>query len=166
MIASLKWVKRNIAAFGGDPDNVTIFGQSGGGLKVAALIASPLAKGLFHRAIIQSGGRAFEPKSLKVMEKFGEKFFTRLGVDKEKDPLAAARALPWEKIIEIEQAFNVELGHEYVFMGPWNLLEDGWFMPGTIPAIFQTGKRNQVPFLMVANMGELTGPGLRHCGQA
>ena len=53
MIASLEWVRKNIAAFGGDPDNVTIFGQSGGGLKVAALMASPLARGLFHRAIIQ-----------------------------------------------------------------------------------------------------------------
>lgn len=57
LIASLEWVKRNIAAFGGDPDNVTIFGQSGGGLKVAALLASPLAGGLFHRAIVQSGER-------------------------------------------------------------------------------------------------------------
>ena len=160
LIASLKWVKRNIAAFGGDPDNVTIFGQSGGGLKVAALIASPLAKGLFQRAIIQSGGRVFEPPALQAIEKFGERFFTRLQVDKAKDPLAAARALPWEKIVEMEQAFNVELGPQYEFMGPWNLTEDGWLMPGSIPHLFQTGQRNQVPFIVFADMGELTGPGL------
>jgi para-nitrobenzyl esterase len=54
-VASLEWVRRNIAAFGGDPDNVTIFGQSAGGMAVGALLASPLAAGLFHRAIIQSG---------------------------------------------------------------------------------------------------------------
>ncbi len=55
MVASLKWVRDNIAAFGGDPGNVTIFGESGGGAKVSTLLAMPGAKGLFHRAIIQSG---------------------------------------------------------------------------------------------------------------
>jgi para-nitrobenzyl esterase len=55
MIAALRWVRDNIAAFGGDPGNVTIFGESGGGGKVSALLVMPLAKGLFHRAVIQSG---------------------------------------------------------------------------------------------------------------
>jgi para-nitrobenzyl esterase len=55
MVASLEWVRDNIAAFGGDPGNVTIFGESGGGAKVSTLLAMPRAKGLFHRAIIQSG---------------------------------------------------------------------------------------------------------------
>lgn len=55
MVAALEWVRDNIAAFGGDPGNVTVFGESGGGAKVAVLLAMPLAKGLFHRAIIQSG---------------------------------------------------------------------------------------------------------------
>jgi para-nitrobenzyl esterase len=160
LIASLKWVKRNIAAFGGDPDNVTIFGESGGGLKVLSLMASPLAKGLFHRAIVESGGRTFEPPKLKVLEKFGEKLFVKLGIDKDKDPLASARAISCEKLIEIEQALNVELGPEYVFMGPWDMTEDGWFMPDSLFNIFQAGKRNEVPYLMVSNMGELTGPGL------
>jgi para-nitrobenzyl esterase len=160
MIASLQWVKRNIAAFGGDPDNVTIFGQSGGGLKVAALMASPLAKGLFQRAVIQSGGRKFDPISLKELEKYGERFFARLGVDKKKDCLAAARTIPWEKLTEVEQAFNVELGKEYEFMGPWGLNRDGWFMPESIFKMFETGKRNLVPYITLSDMGELTGPGL------
>ena len=56
MIESLRWVKNNIEAFGGDPNNVTIFGESAGGFNVVSLLASPLAKGLFHRAIVQSGG--------------------------------------------------------------------------------------------------------------
>jgi len=160
LMDSLKWVKKNIAAFGGDPDNVTIFGQSGGGLKVAALIASPLAKGLFQRAIIQSGGKDFEPTQLKKLEAFGGKFFARLGVDKEKDPLTAARAISWEKIVEVEQALNADLGPEYEFMGPWSIVQDGWFLPDSIFNMFQTCKRNEVPYLVVSDMGELTGPGL------
>jgi para-nitrobenzyl esterase len=55
LIAALRWVHNNIAVFGGDPSNVTVFGASGGGGKVSALLAMPPAKGLFHRAIIQSG---------------------------------------------------------------------------------------------------------------
>ena len=159
MIAALQWVQRNIAAFGGDPNNVTIFGESGGGLKVAALMATPLAKGLFHRAIIESGGRYFDTVSLNEMGKFGEKLFHKLGVDKEKDPLAAVRKLPWETIINLDQELNVEMGPEYMFMGPWQVVHDGWFLPDTLVNMFQTGKRNQVPYLIVANKGELTGPG-------
>ena len=160
LIESLKWVQKNIAAFGGDPANVTIFGQSGGGLKVAALMASPLAKGLFQRAIIQSGGKDFEPTQLKEMEAFGEKFFAKLGVDGERDPLTAARAISWDKIVEVEQALNIDLGSEYEFMGPWSVVQDGWFLPDSIFKMFHAGKRNEVPYLAVSNLGELTGPGL------
>ncbi|MDD5045100.1 MAG: carboxylesterase family protein [Candidatus Omnitrophica bacterium] len=159
MIAALQWVKRNIAAFGGDPNNVTIFGESGGGLKVAALIASPLANGLFHRAIIESGGRYFDSEPLKEMEAFGEKLFHKLGVDKEKDPLAAVRELPWETIINTDQELNMEMGPEYLFMGPWQVVHEGWFLPENLVDMFQNGRRNQVPYIVVANKGELTGPG-------
>ena len=160
MVESLEWVRRNITAFGGDPGNVTIFGQSGGGLKVAALIASPLARGLFHRAVIQSGGKYFEPTSLKDLEKYGEEYFAKLGIHKKQDPLAEARTIPWEKIAEVEQALNVDLGPEFLFMGPWSLVQDGWFMPDSIFNLFRSGKRNQIPYLVTADMGELTGPGL------
>jgi para-nitrobenzyl esterase len=160
LIASLEWVKKNIAAFGGDPDNVTIFGQSGGGAKVIAMMTSPLAKGLFHRAIIQSGGNYIDPVYLEDLEKYGERYFTKLGVDKKKDPLAAARALPWQKIVEAEQALNVDLGREYEFMGPWSQVVDGWFMPDSTVNMFQTGKRAQVPYLVVSDLGEITGPAL------
>jgi len=160
MIAALQWVQRNIAAFGGDPNNVTIFGESGGGLKVATLMASPLANGLFQRAIIESGGRYFDTIPLNEMEAFGEKLFRRLRVDKENDPLAAVRKLPWETIINTDQELNVEIGPEYIFMGPWQVIHEGWVLPDTLVNIFQTGRRNQVPYLMVANKGELTGPGM------
>jgi para-nitrobenzyl esterase len=159
MIAALQWVQRNIAAFGGDPHNVTIFGESGGGLKVAALMATPLAGGLFQRAIIESGGRYFDTVALKDMEKFGDKLFHKLGVDVARDPLAAVRKLPWEMIINSDQELNVEMGQEYLFMGPWQVVHEGWFLPDTLVNLFQTGRRNQVPYLIVANKGELTGPG-------
>ncbi len=159
MIAALQWVQRNIAAFGGDPNNVTIFGESGGGLKVAALMATPLAKGLFHRAVIESGGRYFDTVALQDMEQFGGKLFHKLGVDKAGDPLEAARKLPWETIINTDQELNAEMGPEYLFMGPWQVVHDGWFLPDTLVTMFQTGRRNQVPYLIVANKGELTGPG-------
>jgi para-nitrobenzyl esterase len=159
MIAALQWVQRNIAAFGGDPDNVTIFGESGGGLKVAVLMATPLASGLFHQAIIESGGRVFDTVALNDMEKFGAKLFHKLGVDKEEDPLAAVRKLHWETIINTDQELNIEMGQEFVFMGPWHVVHEGWFLPDTLVNMFQTGRRNQVPYLIVANKGELTGPG-------
>ena len=160
LIASLQWVQKNIAAFGGDPDNVTIFGRSGGGLKVAALMASPLAKGLFHRAIVQSGGRSFEPAKLEEVENYGEQFFAKLGVADRQDPLTAAREVPCERILEAEQAFNVDLGPEYLFMGPWSINEDGWFMPDSILNLFRSGDWNRVPYLLLSDLGELTGPGL------
>jgi len=107
MIAGLKWVKKNISAFGGDPDNITIFGESGGAAKVISLAASPLSKGLFHRFIAESASPDGRP--LKDLEAVGDIFFNRLGVDNAKDPLKAARALPWEKIMETEQLVLKEL---------------------------------------------------------
>jgi len=162
MLAALQWVQKNIAAFGGDPKNVTIFGESGGGAKVANLMASPLAKGLFHRAVCESGTsvRAFSTgKPLKELEAMGEKFFAKLGVDKEKDPLAAARALPWEKIIETDNTLTRELA----MLGPeglWDAGVDGWFLPDTPSNIFKQGKQNTVPLIVCANLGEVTGPGV------
>jgi para-nitrobenzyl esterase len=164
MIASLQWVKRNIAAFGGNPNKVTIFGQSGGCHKVLSLIASPSAKGLFHRAICQSGGTGPAPDTMADMEAYGNDLFAMLGVDKKKDPLAEARSLPWQKIIDIDQTLCVELGKKYgswfAFTGPWNLSIDAHHIPDALPNIFKSGKQNAVPFIMFSTLGELTGPGL------
>jgi para-nitrobenzyl esterase len=163
MIAALNWVKKNIAAFGGDPKNVTILGYSGGSWKVIDLMASPLAKGLFQKAICQSGTPTdtyvVNPKPLKAMEALGERLFAKLGVDKEADPLAAARALSWEKITEADAQLMEEAGGLYAIWGEWDMAIDGWFMPDSPLAIFEAGEQNAVPCIMGGNLGEITGPG-------
>jgi para-nitrobenzyl esterase len=162
MVAALEWVQRNITAFGGDPDNVTIFGESGGGDKVVCMLTSPLSKGLFHRAICQSGGSHADAIPLKEMEEYGSKLFAMLGVDKEVDPLAAARVLPWEKVVEASQAMGKEIDGNAVFGGLWNITTDGWFLPDTPYNILDMCEYNAVPIITCANLGELTGPGLVH----
>lgn len=107
LIAALKWVNKNIAAFGGDPDCVTIFGQSGGGGKTQTMIASPLAKGLFKRAIMQSGGGLtgtyrFTCIGLDEGEKIGEKFFDYMGFK----TLEEARAMPAEELFTKFSEYN------------------------------------------------------------
>ena len=144
-IAALEWVQRNIAAFGGNPDNVTIFGQSGGGTKVAAMLVSPFAEGLFHRAIIQSSG-GFIPTPLDDAEKTGEAYFDELGVDS----LAEARALPWQDLVD---AF-VAMGRRFA---PTYPTDDDVIIPGSPVDIFGSGKQNAVPLIVQACLGELPG---------
>lgn len=162
MIAALKWVKRNISVFGGNPDNVTIFGESGGGAKVSTLMASPLAKGLFHRAICESGtsiGGFSMGQELKVLEELGIKLFAQLGVDGSDNPLKAARALPFEKILEAGEAMMKELQGDRNSIGLDDSAIDGWFLPKSPTELFKSGEYNAVPLITVANLGEITGPG-------
>jgi para-nitrobenzyl esterase len=97
---------------------------------------------------------------LKELETVGEKFCARLGVDKEKDPLKAARAVPWEKIMETEQSLIREL-NATGRGGLWDIAVDGWFMPDMPVDIFKTGKQHWTDYILGANLGELGGgPGL------
>jgi para-nitrobenzyl esterase len=80
LVAALKWVRDNAEAFGGDPSNVTIFGQSGGGYKVRALMGTPAAKGLFHKAIVQSGSRVASVTDQASSRKVAELTLTNLGL--------------------------------------------------------------------------------------
>ncbi|MFX1427098.1 MAG: carboxylesterase/lipase family protein [Promethearchaeota archaeon] len=97
MVAALKWVKDNISKFGGDPNNVTIFGESAGGMAVSSLLAMPSAKGLFHRAIPQSGAaNKFSYNSVNAIKVY-EELIQKLGI--EKGDIEALRKLPTENFI-------------------------------------------------------------------
>ncbi len=101
LVMALQWVRDNIAAFGGNPGNVTLFGQSGGGGKTYSLMNSPQAVGLFHKAIVQSGASPIPATgtpaaSLAANEAIGTALFNRLGVT----TLEEARALPWTTIVQ------------------------------------------------------------------
>ena len=97
LVAALKWVKNNIAAFGGDPHRIMIWGQSGGGSKINWLMTSPLSEGLFSAAICQSGGGGGRP--LATNEQAGVALLDKLGISGAPDVLAALRALPWQDIV-------------------------------------------------------------------
>ena len=136
-VAALKWVRRNIGQFGGDPDRVTIAGESAGGVNVATLLASPLAKGLFKRAIIQSGG--FPGKvDLAENEALGVKIMTRLGVDPSADTtkmLTDMRALGAEDVLLASNAVRGLTGY-----GP---VIDGYILP--VPTLQIYGQETEHP---------------------
>ena len=96
IVAALRWIRDNIAAFGGDPDNVTVFGQSGGAFKTSVLMAMPAAKGLFHKAIIMSGARP-RVHSRETAAALTQAWLKAL--DMPKADLAALRSKPFERLI-------------------------------------------------------------------
>jgi para-nitrobenzyl esterase len=95
LVAALRWVRDNIGAFGGNPQNVTIFGQSGGGSKVTTLMAMPEAKGLFHRAIAQSGAQ-LRGATRENATRAAEQFLAKLGLAKTQ--LDQLQQMPWQKL--------------------------------------------------------------------
>ena len=113
LVLALEWVRDNIAAFGGDPANVTVFGQSGGGAKIATLMAMPAAKGLFHRAATMSGQQVTVGGPFNATKR-AQLFLDKLGI---KD-LAALRALPADQLLNGLKAIDPVAGSGGVYMGP------------------------------------------------
>ncbi len=158
-IAALRWIRDNIKEFGGDPSRVTIGGQSAGGMSVHSLIASPLAKGLFHRAIVESGGSSIGggislgTRSLAEAEADGQKFAESKGAHS----LAELRTMSWQKLMEPVQdpaAAGRPAGMPMLRFSP---IVDGYCLPASAQQVVARGKQNDVPTLTGANLGELGG---------
>ena len=143
MVASLQWVKRNVAAFGGDPGNVTIFGESAGGMAVNRLMISPAARGLFAKAIVQSGAGRERVVTLAAAETQGEGLAKSLGVDAK--TAAELRAIPADKIISA--------GDPSTFEGGGPVLEPHTF-PMPVAQAFAKGQEAKVPYLLGFNSAE------------
>jgi para-nitrobenzyl esterase len=138
-IAALQWVKKNIASFGGNPANVTIFGESAGSWSVNSVQATPLAKGLFHRAIGESGAQFARTARLADAEREGVALATAVGAGS----LKALRAVPAEKLVAVP-SFRT------------GVTVDGWVLPDTVRAIFAEKRHNDVPVLIGSNANEWT----------
>ncbi|MEO6925207.1 MAG: carboxylesterase family protein [Rhodanobacter sp.] len=141
-VAALRWVRANIARFGGDPAQVTIAGESSGSIAVSALMTSPLAHGLFARAIGESGAliAPIAPVTLATMEKSGQAFARKVGANS----LAALRALPAETLLQATRSQHSDADADL----------DGWFLRVPPADTMAQGRQAQVPLLLGTNSQE------------
>jgi len=154
-IAALQWIKRNVGAFGGDPSNVTISGESAGGMSVNALLTSPLSQGLFAKAVVMSGGDGgTAPTPLAAVEKIGVHFATGKGIAHD-DPkaLEKLRALPADSIVDGLNLANFMQQGTPTYHGP--------FVDGKLAidsrAAFAAGRMHKVPVMIGATSADIGG---------
>jgi para-nitrobenzyl esterase len=166
MVAALQWVKRNIGAFGGDPGNVTIFGESAGGTAVCLLMVVPQADGLFQKAISESAAWMFGPISHITeswygrvpMTKFGEKLGADLAALRAKSTAELLKTLPPPMTRSDASARATERGEAYM------PVVDGWAIPDDPARLFASGKFHHVALIAGTNADEgtlLGGPPVR-----
>ncbi len=151
---ALRWVRDNIEAFGGDPDNVTLFGQSAGGISVCAHLVSPASAGLFHRAVIQSGPCDTPLSSLEQANRLGTELAAGLACDTAQDQLQCLRSKPTKQVAEVllpDPSFAFGEGYTH-----WWPVLDGTLIPQQFLSAFEAGNFNQVPVINGATLDEGT----------
>ena len=170
-IAALQWVKRNIAAFGGNPNNVTIFGFSAGGVSVHSMLASPQARGLFHKAIAQSGGSRDSVLTARPMSKdgvdpnypvsaetIGLQFAKWMGIEgTDQDALAKLRSLGAEQVLRGAPAQPGTNAPSY----ETTPILDGKLITETAESAYKAGRQPRVPFLAGSNSADTAGNRIR-----
>ena len=152
MVAALQWVHDNIAAFGGDPENVTIFGQSGGGMKVATLMNTPAADGLFQKGIIESG--VYEAKVYQKEDGDGTAIVKALlkELNLDESEVEKLETIPYYELSNAYNKVEAEVAAKgcYIGQGP---MENGWFRGNPIKCGF-TDHAKTIPVLAGTNIGE------------
>lgn len=168
LVAALKWVKNNIAQFGGDPDNVTLFGQSGGGGKITALLNSPIAKGLFHKAVIQSGSYATTYLDTKVAQKISAKILENLSLSSSQ--VDHLQTIPYHTLLSEGKKAVASVRKEMQEKGEkmnasiWGPVHDSYFLPYNIftPEALELSKN--VPLMIGTTKNEFSLGGYMQTG--
>lgn len=154
-LMALRWIRENIAQFGGDPQHVTLFGQSSGSYDLLLLMTSPLAKGLFVNAIAQAGQLlSFGGSMPKARaEKLGEQIVADLHVPAGADALAYLRSLPADKVVSAAaKTLSTDLGSDTGLLT--NI--DGWVLPESPARVFAAGRQLAIPLIIGNNAREIT----------